>query len=186
MNWYWYGYESVPLRLRRKVPVLGRFLAAAGDGATNISWLSRTRAFKAGRNLAVRLIGGDTPFTCEEVIECMQSVIRRVIAHEEVVLVVKGAGGGRPAAGSLAPYFDRFTQRRQHVEGAIEAFCRDLGIHYVGIARQRTREESDIDKGDGVHKGEYGLRRVGEHEGRAMAEAWEADKAGKPGLVIRI
>lgn len=186
VNWYWYGYESVPLRLRRRLPVVGKPLAAAGDGATRIPWVSRTRGFKACRHLANRIIGGDANFTCDEVIERMQAVIRRIVARENVILIVKGAGGGRDAFGALGPYHDRFVPKRQYVEGAIEAFCRDLGVHYTGIGRLRTRDEADLDRGDGVHKGAHGLGRVGRAEGEVMVAAWEAERAGAAAINVKV
>ncbi|MGH7754308.1 MAG: hypothetical protein ACREN5_15995 [Gemmatimonadales bacterium] len=185
VNWYWYGYESVPLRLRRRVPVLGRPLAAAGDGTTRITWLARTRGYKAARHLANRVIGGDANFTCDEVIERMQAVIKRIVAREDIILVVKGTGGGRDAFGALGPYYQRFVPRREYVEGAIEAHCAELGVHYTSIGRLRTREEADIDRGDGVHKGERGLGRVGVSEGNVMVQAWEAERAGSRPIVHR-
>ncbi|MEX0782092.1 MAG: hypothetical protein WD557_05535 [Dehalococcoidia bacterium] len=186
VNWYWYGYESVPLRLRRRIPLLGKPLAAAGDGATKISWMSRTRAFKASRDLANRVIGGDANFTGDEVIERMEAVIRRIVARENIILVVKGTGGGRDAIGSLGPYYERFKPKREYVEGTIEAFCRELGVHYTGIGRVRTREESDLDRGDGVHKGTHGLNRVGLSEGEAMAAAWRAEHAGAGAISLKV
>jgi hypothetical protein len=186
VNWYWYGYESVPLRLRRRVPIVGKPLAAAGDGATKIPWISTTRAFKATRNAANRVIGGDSNFTCDEVIERMQAVIRRIIAREHIILIVKGAGGGRDAIGALGPYYSRFKPKREYVEGTIEACCKDLGVHYTGIGRIRTREESDLDSGDGVHKGTHGLNRVGLIEGEAMVEAWRAERAGTGAINLKV
>jgi hypothetical protein len=186
VNWYWYGYESVPLRLRRRLPIVGRPLAAAGDGAQKISWVSRTRAFKAARHVANRAIGGDSNFTCDEVIERVQAVIRRIIVRENIIVIVKGTGGGRDAIGALGPYYARFKPKREYVEDTIEAFCRDLGVHYTGIGRVRTRDEADLDRGDGVHKGAHGLSRVGVLEGEAMVAAWRAEHSGSGAINLKV
>jgi hypothetical protein len=72
------------------------------------------------------VIGGDSAFTCDQVVERMQAVIRRVVRRENVILIVKGAGGGRDAFGALGPYYHRFAPKREYVEGAIEALCAEL------------------------------------------------------------
>lgn len=179
VTWFWYAYESVPLRLKRRLGIVGRPLAAAGDRATQISWLAKTRAFKISRRALHRIIGGDAHFSEDQVIERMKAVIRKAVAREHVVLVVKGTGMGRDDTGTLAGYYDRYRARVERVEGEIEAFCQLLGVHYMS-AQRKSRVDQDLHRGDGVHKGAHGLTLVGRREGENMALAWNAAHSDQP------
>ena len=132
------------------------------------------RWFKLGRRVAHRIIGGDTPFDTALIIQRMETVIRRIAAHEDIVLLVKGTGGGRLNEEALEGYYERFTARRDEVEGAIERLCRQLHVAYVGTGARKSKEDRDIHGGDGVHKGARGSGAMGRQEGAAMAEAWTA------------
>jgi hypothetical protein len=175
ITWYWYAYESVPLRIERLLgPILGKRIANASLKAAERPRLAQNRLFKLGRRAAHRLIGGDTPFDSRQVMEVMEACVRRVVAREGVLLVVKGTGDGRRADGPLAGYFDRFTRRRIEVEGTIERLCGELHVPYVGTGRRKTDEEKDLGGGDGVHRGARGQRNVGLQEGEALVAAYMA------------
>ncbi|MFN8508736.1 MAG: hypothetical protein U0547_14390 [Dehalococcoidia bacterium] len=174
VTWFWYGYESVPRRVERLLGWAGRPFARAGIAAATNPRFAHRRWFKFGRRMAHRLIGGDTPFDTALIAQSMETVIRRVAAHEEIVLLVKGTGGGRMNEGALEGYHDRFVARREAVEGAIERLCGQLHVAYVGTGPNKSKEDRDIHRGDGVHKGARGSTAAGRQEGVAMAEAWAA------------
>lgn len=174
VTWFWYGYESVPRRIERLLGRAGRPLARASTAAAADPRFAHRRWFKLGRRVAHRIIGGDTPFDTALVIQRMETVIRRIAAHEDIVLLVKGTGGGRLNEEALEGYYERFTARRDEVEGAIERLCRQLHVAYVGTGARKSKEDRDIHGGDGVHKGARGSGAMGRQEGAAMAEAWTA------------
>jgi hypothetical protein len=174
VTWYWYGYESVPLRIERKLGRVGKPIADAGLGAAKRQWLARNGAFKFGRRMAHRVIGGDSPFEPQAVIDCMEACIRRVTAREGVVLVVKGTGGGRNDEAALAGYYERFAKKREFVEGSIEAYCEAMHVHYQGIRSVRPKGTSGLDGGDGLHKNLRGHEAVGANEAASMIAAWRA------------
>lgn len=107
-------------------------------------------------------------------IERIHACIRKVVAREDIGLVVKGTGDGRRREGALEDYFDSFQRKRAKVEGTIEAICRNLGVVYVGTGKPRTSEELDLDARDDIHKGVTGHQRVGLKEGAALIAGWRA------------
>ena len=62
---YWFNFESVPLRLQRRLGRLGERLGSTGKRAADVPWLAHNAAFRAARNAAQRTIGGETYFTCD-------------------------------------------------------------------------------------------------------------------------
>lgn len=177
VNWYWYGYESVPLRVERVLgPRLGKPLASLGLRAADSRTVGHSPVFKQLRRYAHRFIGGDSPFTTAHVVTVMEAVIRRIIAREDVVLLVKGIGlvGNRddPATGY---YVERFGKKVSTVQGSLRRLCEDLHVTWIDpVTDGRTGfRDPDQERGDGIHRGEWGYRRVGEREGLAMAREWK-------------
>ena len=174
VTWFWYAYESVPRRIERLLGRAGKPIAKAGLGAAKKPRLARNRAFKLGRRMAHRVIGGDTPFDSSQVLEVMEACIRKVIARENIVLVVKGTGGAKQDVEALAGFYGRFTTRRLEVEGGIERLCKSLHVTYVGVPPRPPGEKQDLKGGDGLHQGQSGQQRMGMIEGAALADAWLA------------
>jgi hypothetical protein len=90
---YWFCYESVPLKVERKLGRLGKPVADAGVKAADTGWLASNPLFHAGRRLAQRTIGAVSPFEPQEVLERMSAFIRQVLRSENTALLVKGPGG---------------------------------------------------------------------------------------------
>lgn len=175
VTWAWYGYESVPRRIERIFGRVGKPVARAGLGAAKKPRLAHNRAFKLGRRMAHRLIGGDTRYSTNQVISVMEATIRRVAARENIALVVKGTGGGRRKDDDvLAGHFERFTQRRLLVEGTVERLCNQLGATYVSTGPRKTDPQRDLKGGDGLHPGATGHYWMGQQEGGAMLAGWTA------------
>ena len=175
VTWYWYAYESVPRRIERLLGRAGRPIATASIRASKQPRLASNPAFKLSRRIAHRVIGGDTPYNSAQVMEVMEACIRMVASRENIVLVVKGTGGGRVDEEAVAGFYERFTKRRIEVEGGIEQLCKSLRVSYVGTGPKKTKEQRDLAGGDGMHKrsatGQYWM---GMQEGMALAEAWLA------------
>lgn len=171
VTWYWYTYESVPLRIRRVLGPAGKPIAAAGLKAAKQERLSKNRAFKFGRRMAHRVIGGDTPFDSHDIIELMSVCIRQIVAHESIGLMVKGTGGGRENEEALSGYYHRFLQRRDEVEGGLQRLCEELHIPW-NSATKKTKQQRGFEGGDGVHKNATGQYHMGTQEGEAMVAGW--------------
>jgi hypothetical protein len=175
VTWFWYAYESVPRRIERIFGRAGKPVARAGLNATKKPRLVSHPAFKLGRRAAHRVIGGDTPFPSSQVLAVMQETIRRVLAREDIALLVKGTGDGRGPKDNIPGSHERFTKRRTEVEGTIERFCQGLHVPYIGTGRNPTAEQRmDLKQGDGLHRGAPSHERMGRWEGEAMLAAYRA------------
>lgn len=173
VSWYWYGYESVPRRIERLFGRAGKPVARVGLSAAAKPGLAHNRAFRFGRRMAHRIIGGDTQVPTSEVLRIMEEVIRAVIARENIALVVKGTGDGRREQDGLQGFYGRFQKRRAEVEGGIERLCNELHVPYTGTRHDFSIPQEKL-TGDLIHRGAVGQGRMGAHEGAAMIEAWQA------------
>ena len=174
VNGFWFQYESVPLKIERKFGRLGKPLARAGTRIGEVSWLARSRTFRRLQYFAVKVLGGATYFTTEQVTACMEECIRRVVAHEHVGLVVRGTDGrlaGELPQRSIAAY----ESRRQQVEHALERICRSLHVRYMGTTEMFDRQKMDAMLGaDRFHRGAEGHLIAGEAEGVALLDVWHS------------
>ena len=177
---YWFTFESVPLKLQRKLGPIGAPMASMGLKAADTPWLAHNAVFRAGRRLALNTIGGVTHFTPEEVIGVMDACVRRVLRHEGVVLEVRGplaadrAGSGRAREA-------RLEARRLAVHLAMKRMCADLHIHYTGRdGPAPVDRDAGIHGGDQLHLNAEGHRRKGEEEGLAYVAAWRAAHGQHP------
>ena len=143
ITWFWYGYESVPIRIERVLGRLGRPIAAVGLRAAATPTVGHSRPFKFGRRMAHRLIGGDSPFTPKQVIEITELCLRRIIAREGTIVVAKGTAT-YDLAGEvmIADYKPRFAARRNLVEEPRELRGRALGVHREGDRTEPHGESS--------------------------------------------
>ena len=172
VTWFWYGYESVPRRIERLLGRAGKPIARAGLSAAGNKRLARNRAFKFGRRVAHRIIGGDTPFNSHYVLELMETCIRQVVAKEDIVLLVKCSGASERDEGALAGYHERFMRRHDEVAGGIERLCDQLHVSHTRSLPAPPGPNEELRKGDGLHLGSGGQERMGVAEGRAMVAAW--------------
>lgn len=182
VNWYWYGYESVPLRVERLLGRrLGRPLARLGIRAAESPTVGSSKVFKHLRRYAHRFIGGDSPFTTDHVISVMDASIRRIVAREHTVLLVKGTGGRRAGRGDPATWYfaDALARKVDTVEGAIRRRCDELHVAWVDTETQGriAQKDRDLARGDGIHRGLKGHQILGMTEGRSMAKAWREANA---------
>jgi hypothetical protein len=185
VTWYWYAYESVPRRIERIFGRAGKPVANAGLAAAKKPALARNAGFKAGRRLAHRLIGGDTPFSPKQVITVMEETIRRVTAREDIALLVKGTGDGRGPEDGIPGSHARYTKRRIEVEGTLQRFCESVHVPYIGTGRiPSVAGRMDLEKTDGLHRKAASHNRMGLWEGEAMLKAW-LDFRGEDGARAR-
>jgi hypothetical protein len=176
---FWFTYESLPLKVERSLGPLGRPVARAGIKAGGYRPLATSRAFHAGRRFALRTIGGATHFSPPQVVSCMEACIRTVLAHEDVVLVVRGPqtafssdAGPRVAA--------RAKQRWWQVERDLQQLCHQLHVEYISFGTPAIADGSSSGyQRDFVHLDSAGHRRRAEIEAAAMATAWRRSR-GQP------
>ncbi|MEP6872156.1 MAG: hypothetical protein ABI939_09960 [Anaerolineaceae bacterium] len=174
VNGFWFQYESVPLKIERKFGRLGKPLARAGTRMGEVSWLARSRTFRRVQYFALRVLGGATHFTTDQVIASMEECMRRIIAHEHVGLVVRGTDGRR--AGELpGRSIAAYERRRKQVESALAGICAGLHVRYMGTTEMFDRNKMDAMLGaDRFHRGAEGHLIAGEAEGVALLKVWHS------------
>ena len=178
VTWFWYGYESVPRRIERIFGRPGKPVARAGLKASKNQQLSTNGAFKLSRKLAHRIIGGDTQYHTGQVLEVMEQTIRRVVARENIALLVKGSGTSREKGDGVDGSWAKYSTRREFVEGGVERLCRELHVPYISSPQSPPSVKRELKVGDGIHLGTPGQTRMGASEGAAMLAAWRGFSAG--------
>jgi hypothetical protein len=128
---FWFNYESVPLKLERKLGRLGKSLGDAGFKAAGTPWLADNALFHAGRRLAQVTVGGATNFTTEEVIENVSAVVRTVLRAEGAAFLLSGPGGRVNHAPTRRAQA-RDEARRLRVHEALRDLCQQLHVEYLG------------------------------------------------------
>jgi hypothetical protein len=182
VNWYWYGYESVPVRVERLFGKVGKPVASLGLKAAGSRRIGHTRSFKLGRRLAHRMIGGDSPFTPELVIDMVELCLRRIVTREGLVVLAKGtATYDLDGEVMIRDYKSRFAGRRDHVEGTLQDFCRRLSIGWADNRETLGAEHEGLDDGDGLHKAAavqdvFGRRHARDLVAAMRAAGWDFSK----------
>jgi len=178
---YWFCYESVPLKLQRKLGRVGGPLASAGLKAADIGWLASTPLFHAGRRLAQRTIGGATHFEPVEVAERIESCIRVILRNEDAALLVRGPRGATDYySGERARV--RSEARRKSVHQALKSLCEELHVVYMGVEAARYKGHTTSALGDRVHfdMSEQSIE-VAEHA-PWFIQAWEQQHSSPPAV----
>ncbi len=169
---YWFTHVSLPLAIERRFGRVGKPIARAGDRLVHKPWLARNRAFNAARNATRGAIGGETHFTPEQVVQSMESCVRRIVAHEEVALAVRGPRIAFATEGS-AKAKRIGEERRGRVDRHMAEFCRQLHVEYIeydtGVTPDAARQEFQADM---VHVTEVVHAEQGRIEGEAMLRAY--------------
>jgi hypothetical protein len=171
---YAFTFESVPLRLERRLGRAGRLINARAQQVAGIHTISDRQVFRLARKGAFRLIGADAHFTPREVLDTTEAAIRRILAFEDVVLAVRGPR--RPLAvdgGTRA--ITRAERKRQFVNTGLKAIC---AKHHVAlhVFEQPPFATDDDDRtfGDRIHANASAQLVEGELQGEFIAKAWLA------------
>jgi hypothetical protein len=183
---FWYVYESVPVRLERRLGPVGRKLGPVGQRVAGTPF-SNTLLFRALRLAGMRTMGGEPHFSPEQVLEVVSACIRRIVVHEDVALVVIGSTGRRCVSygwGGVA----RDSGRRATVHEGLSALCSQLHVPYFGGDRlMQTSRWKALLGTDGSHLGVEGQRAMGLEQGAQMVAAWDAAgraRAAPPTLAL--
>ena len=166
---YWYSHRSVPLRVQRKLKIVGGPVATAGRRAAESRAFGERRWFHFLRALALKTIGGDAEFTTQQVFERSEATVRRILAKEDRIVVVRAPTQShdrkvRPGA------LSHLAMTRK-----LERMCQMLHVGFVGWDQPPFAiEKPDHMLGDELHIDEEGQARVGADIGEALAAGWLA------------
>jgi hypothetical protein len=172
---FWFMYPSVPLKLKRKYGRTGVKLGDAGLGMANIPWLAHNPVFHAGRKLATRLIGGETHFTADQVVDVLSACVKEAIRQEGVVVYVAGPAGIAAYADHTRRAMDEMETRRQYVTERLAAMCAQYRVSFRRYERPTYETgEAPIAGRDRLHTGAEGNAVLVGFHVQAVAEAIRA------------
>lgn len=172
VNNFWYGHESTPLWLDRRLGRAGRTLGQAGAKVGRQTWVADNRWAQLVNRRVLAVLPKATHFSVLQVAECMEAVIRKVIAHEGVILLVRGNEDwvAMPMAGRR--FNRRNRARNAAMSAAMRGICERLHVPYAQRPPIQASEMQTVN-GAGWHNNARAERETGEFDGRAMVAAWQ-------------
>lgn len=168
---FWVAYESVPLRVSRKLGRFGGPVANAGLRIGERPWLVERAAYKATRRAVVRVVRGDTYFTPTAATEILTEVFRKIATQESVIPVVRGTSLLLNSSGSKAG-LSRSKSRVAELNHLTEAACNAARIPF--FAEPPALALSTNRLGDEIHDDAAAHERLGIDDGEAIVKAWTA------------
>ncbi len=176
VNWFWYGYESLPLRFERGLGRVGKKLGETGVKVGKNPRMANSRTFQTGRRLLTRAVGGGaTYFTPQEVVDVVETCMRRALAHrEDILMVVRGPSGGWghvPLRGKREQA--RSRARAGYITANLKAACDRMHVYYANRDRVIPKEELKERLSPAwFRQTASGHQYMGREEGAALVEAW--------------
>lgn len=171
---YWVSFESVPLRIERRLGAFGSWPAGLGRAIGSEPTVASNWLARRARRLAVRAIGGDTYFTPAAAAEHVGDLLRVIRAKESLVTVVRGPGHAHNTAGTKGG-LRRAQQRNREFEALLEDLCGKMHATFVSAAPAAAAAHA-LGKDD-VHSTAEGQRAFADLEAKAIAAAWAAGSA---------
>lgn len=167
---FWVNFESVPLKFERRFGKRGRPITRAGLKIGGNPQFSHNPAFRLGRIVAVRTVGGATYFEPQQASDLLMNAVQRICRDESLLVVVRGPSHSHNAVAS-AGGLRRSERRRAELEACLAAECQRLRVPFV--PRREPFTQAHL-LSDDVHDNEEGHRLNGELDGDAIAENWLA------------
>jgi len=167
---YPYVYHLVAAQMERQWPA---FLRPLAEGARSLSykkWFVENPLMWPAKQLSRKIVGRSTYFEPEEVVQVLETVIRRVVRREDCTLVVRGP--------FLPIYLDPRLRawadaRSAVVDTALARICAALHVDYIsGAGGLADADEVALRLPDVMHYTEEGHRYHGEKEAGYILEAW--------------
>lgn len=175
VNNYWYGHESVPLWFDRRLGRVGKSLSGAGAKVGEWSWVADNRLAQLVSRRAPDILPYATHFTVSEVASCMELALRKVLAHEGVILLVRG-NEDWPIPTASRRFNRRNHARNLAMSAAMKDVCERLRVPYAQRPSLAVGEIKTLNDA-GFHSAPEEQRRAGEFDGEAMIAAWRSAHA---------
>jgi hypothetical protein len=176
VNNFWYGHESVPLWLERRFGRAGKKVANAGIDLSRKSWFADSRLAVVTNRSLIRVLPNATFFSVPQIAARMEDAMRKVLAHEGVVLLVRGNEHWAKLPMATRKANNRNISRNNAMSGAMRAVCDQLHVPYFQRATVEEHEMHNFLNGAQWHNSIEGERLTGEFDGQAMIEAWTATR----------
>ncbi len=172
VNNFWYGHESVPLWLERRFGRAGKKVAHAGFELSRKKWFADSRISVTTNRALVRTLPSATFFSVPVIAARMEAAMLKVLAHEGVVLLVRGNEHWAKLPMASRRANDRNIKRNNAMSSAMKALCHRLHVPYFQRPTVEEHEMKHFLNGAQWHNSAEGERLTGEFDGRAMIEAW--------------
>lgn len=172
VNNYWYGHESIPLWFDRRLGRAGRSLGSAGAKLGKWSWVADNRWAQLAIRRAPDFLPYATHFSIAEVASCMELALRKVLAHEGVILLVRG-NEDWPIPTASGRFNRRNHTRNLAMSAAMKDVCDRLRVPYAQRPSLTASEITTLN-GAGFHSTADEQRKAGEFDGAAMIAAWRS------------
>ncbi len=177
---YWTTYESVPLMLRRRFGRVGARLARLGKDSANTPWFAENAVFHRARNLAVRTIGGATPFTVDEALAAIEATVRLLARREETVIVVRGPAKAMNSGGDKAG-LRRNEKRLASFSAGAQAIAERYRTEWLTFPAHLEHDaDPSVLLGDRIHRNEEGHLAIALAEAETLSAIWARLNRSRP------
>ena len=178
VNNFWYGHDSVALWFQRRFGRVGAKMTELGlrVGDSKVRTEHRWGQF-INRSL-LRVLPGDTHFTVPQVAQAMEAAMRKVLAREGAVLLIRGNDHYEKLPMATKRQNRRNGTRNAAMSDAMRAVCERLRVPYCELPAIRADELGEFLGKAQWHHGVDGERRSGEFDGQQMVAAWRAAQTG--------
>ncbi|MGE3074978.1 MAG: hypothetical protein AB7N24_02515 [Dehalococcoidia bacterium] len=176
VNNFWYGHASTPLWLERRFGRAGKAVGGTGLAISRKKWFVEGRVSVLASRALLRVLPSATFFPVEEVGERMEQAMRKVLAHEGVVLLVRGNERWAKLPMSTKRVNDRNLRLNEAMSSTMRTICDRLRVPYFQRPLVEEHELRDFLDDARWHNGEKGERVIGEYDGQAMIDAWKATR----------
>ena len=178
VNNFWYGHDSVALWFQRRFGRVGTRMTELGLKAGNSKLMTEHRWGQLINRSLLRVMPGETHFTIPQVAQAMEAAMRKVLAREGTLLLVRGNDHWEKLPMSSKRQNNRNIQRNQAMSAAMRAVCERLRVQYGELPPIRAGEMGEVLGSAQWHNATEGERRSGEFDGEQMVAAWRAAQAG--------
>ena len=174
VNNFWYGHESVPLWFERRFGRAGKKVNSLTDRVGKTEWFAESRFGLALSRGLGRMLPSATHFSIKEIVACMEAAMRKVLAEEGSILLVRGNENWAQLPFASERQNRRNLARNAQMSAAMQQLCDRLHVPYFERGLVPKDEMGIVLNGARWHNSAEGERRIGEFDGEAMLAAFEA------------
>jgi hypothetical protein len=173
VNNFWYGHESAALWFERRLGRAGTALNSAALNVGKSAWMADSRWVQFVNRRVLGILPKATHFSVAEVATAMEAAMRRVVAHESIVLLVRGNESWAQMPNATRRFDRRNAARNAAMSLAMRAVCERMRVPYFERPTVPAGGMETLN-GAGFHNNEEGERQLGAFDAEAMLTAWRA------------
>lgn len=171
---FWYEYLSVPKKLERKFGRAGKAASEVGFKAADKPLVANNFAFRAGRRLLQKTVGGDPHFTPDALYETVEGVARVALRAEGRQFVVWGPFS-YTNYGTTGRQERRQSRWRARLIARVRALSEELHFFFEAPDRPYWQTQGIAMHADRFHFGAEEQRGLAEREVELLARVVAGD-----------